>query len=93
MSLAREIVYLHLANARKRLNAHSSIELLYIVSGGISIDCTIIKLSPRGEEIFKFIMQGWSGKQISNHLGIRECPAYILLYQFSPKDTGQSKVK
>ena len=25
--------------------------------------------------------------------GIRECPAYILLYQFSPKDTGQSKVK
>jgi len=70
LSLAREIVYLHLANARKRLNAHSSIELLYIVSGGISIDCTIIKLSPRGEEIFKFIMQGWSGKQISKHLGI-----------------------
>ena len=25
--------------------------------------------------------------------GYRECPAYILLYQFSPKDTGQSKVK
>ena len=24
---------------------------------------------------------------------IRECPAYTLLYQFSPKDTGQSKVK
>lgn len=24
---------------------------------------------------------------------IRGCPAYILLYQFSPKDTGQSKVK
>ena len=73
MSLAREIVYLHLANARKRLNAHSSIELLYIVSGGISIDCTIIKLSPRGEEIFKFIMQGWSGKQI------RGCPACFLI--------------
>ena len=26
-----------------------------------------------------------------NHF--RECPAYTLLYQFSPKDTGQSKVK
>ena len=26
-------------------------------------------------------------------LSFRECPAYILLYQFSPKDTGQSKVK
>ena len=24
---------------------------------------------------------------------IGECPAYTLLYQFSPKDTGQSKVK
>ena len=24
---------------------------------------------------------------------VRGCPAYILLYQFSPKDTGQSKVK
>ena len=24
---------------------------------------------------------------------VRECPAYTLLYQFSPKDTGQSKVK
>ena len=26
-------------------------------------------------------------------LVLRECPAYTLLYQFSPKDTGQSKVK
>ena len=26
-------------------------------------------------------------------IALRECPAYILLYQFSPKDTGQSKVK
>ena len=26
-------------------------------------------------------------------LSFRGCPAYILLYQFSPKDTGQSKVK
>lgn len=24
---------------------------------------------------------------------LRECPAYTLLYQFSPKDTGQNKVK
>lgn len=28
-----------------------------------------------------------------NALLLRECPAYTLLYQFSPKDTGQSKVK
>ena len=30
--------------------------------------------------------------QIANS-GLGECPAYILLYKFSPKDTGQSKVK
>lgn len=34
----------------------------------------------------KALEQDFSGK-------IRECPAYTLLYQFSPKDTGQSKVK
>ena len=35
------------------------------------------------------------GQDIKEGLGavFRECPAYILLYQFSPKDTGQSKVK
>ena len=26
-------------------------------------------------------------------LTLRECPAYTLLYQFFPKDTGKSKVK
>ena len=26
-------------------------------------------------------------------LALRECPAYTLLYQFFPKDTGKSKVK
>ena len=30
---------------------------------------------------------------VARQRDIRECPAYILLYQFSPKDTGQSKVK
>ena len=31
--------------------------------------------------------------QANNCGSFRECPAYTLLYQFSPKDTGQSKVK
>ena len=30
---------------------------------------------------------------LEQYHSLRECPAYILLYQFSPKDTGQSKVK
>lgn len=70
LSISREIVYLHLANARKQLNSHSSIELLHIVNGERNIDYTVIKLSPRGEDVFKFIIQGLSEKQISNYLGI-----------------------
>ena len=70
MSISREIVYLHLANARKQLNSHSSIELLHIVNGERNIDYTVIKLSPRVEDVFKFIIQGLSEKQISNYLGI-----------------------
>ena len=35
-------------------------------------------------------LRGGIGK---TSLAFRGCPAYILLYQFSPKDTGQSKVK
>ena len=31
------------------------------------------------------------GEAVIIELG--ECPAYTLLYQFSPKDTGQNKVK
>ncbi|NME53272.1 hypothetical protein [Desulfovibrio piger] len=34
-----------------------------------------------------------NGKLTVNGATFRECPAYTLLYQFSPKDTGQSKVK
>ena len=49
-------MYLHLANARKQLNSHSSIELLHIVNGERNIDYTVIKLSPRGEDVFKFII-------------------------------------
>ena len=59
-----------MANARKRLNAHSSIELLYIINGKINIDCTAIKLSSKGKEIFKFIIQGMSDKHICNNFGI-----------------------
>ena len=32
-------------------------------------------------------------KKATASMPLGECPAYTLLYQFSPKDTGQSKVK
>lgn len=35
----------------------------------------------------------WAEGYYVSTVGLRECPAYTLLYQFSPKDTGQSKVK
>ena len=46
------------------------------------------------------LMKSWDGAAGMGEKGrkkreglLRECPAYTLLYQFSPKDTGQSKVK
>ena len=40
------------------------------------------------DQPIEFIMEQYEKAKI-----LRECPAYTLLYQFSPKDTGQSKVK
>ena len=37
--------------------------------------------------------KGSVGRPSADNRLFRECPAYTLLYQFSPKDTGQSKVK
>ena len=34
-----------------------------------------------------------AGSLFAFGFGLRECPAYTLLYQFFPKDTGKSKVK
>ena len=43
--------------------------------------------------IFDFLpaSQKKIGEDMDDYL--RECPAYTLLYQFFPKDTGKSKVK
>ena len=49
------------------------------------------KTSPLSSKLPNKAEQSLSKKLIYPYL--RECPAYTLLYQFSPKDTGQSKVK
>ena len=50
--------------------------------GGLPLD-----LPKAAQWMQKAANQGHAGAQF------RECPAYTLLYKFSPKDTGQSKVK
>ena len=45
-----------------------------------------------GDGLYVLVNPG-GGKLWRLKYRFRECPAYILLYQFSPKDTGQSKVK
>ena len=41
----------------------------------------------------KFLSIPEAASESFDFIDFRECPAYTLLYQFSPKDTGQSKVK
>ena len=49
---------------------------------------------PRRRDLYRL---GWIVAGDDTHYcpacAIRECPAYTLLYQFFPKDTGKSKVK
>ena len=72
LSISREVIYLHLANARKKLNAHNSIELLYIISKNKNFDNTRIKLSPRGCEVFQLIIIGLTNRQIATYLKISQ---------------------
>ena len=52
-----------------------------------SLEASLQEIARTGEQAKNAI------PAISEGFSLRECPAYILLYKFSPKDTGQSKVK
>ena len=57
---------------------------------------TIVEMRPFDSEYinsFKYDLYDFTKEEDKTRIFFRECPAYTLLYQFSPKDTGQSKVK
>ena len=72
------------------LDVSAEVSYIYHVSYDARSDpeAIIIKISPKDENrrLTEADLRDFMNK-------LRECPAYTLLYQFSPKDTGQSKVK
>ena len=54
------------------------------------IDSKFLFFQLQQPELVEWVEKHAVGSTMPN---LRECPAYILLHQFSPKDTGQSKVK
>lgn len=70
LSIDRQTVYRHLANIRKALEVHSSIGILHFIVNEIEFDPYVIKLTPRGKEVFQLILEGLGDKQIGERLGI-----------------------
>ena len=50
-------------------------------------------IGPTGLSFYPPKNRYWRCNEEKYKMWLRECPAYTLLYKFSPKDTGKSKVK
>lgn len=70
LSIDPKTIYRHLANIRKETGVHSTIELLTFIYGKQEFYANIIKLTQRGEEIFKLTITGKTDNQIASELGI-----------------------
>lgn len=70
LSINRKTVYRHLDNIRKSLEVHNSIEILYLITNKIKFKLQNIKLTPRGKEVFQFILKGLSDREIGECLNI-----------------------
>jgi DNA-binding CsgD family transcriptional regulator len=70
LSIARGTLYQHLARIRNAVGGHSYIEtlnLLHQQSGG---NTSMIKLTPRGKEVFQLLVEGVSNKKVGERLGM-----------------------
>ena len=63
-------VYWHLAFIRKKFGVHSNLELIHELLANLQVDISLIKLTPRGKEVFELAMLGLSINEISHRLGI-----------------------
>lgn len=70
LSIDIKTVYRHLANIRKELGVHSSIEILYFTTNDSEFKPHNIRLTSRGKEVFQLILEGLSDKQVGERLGI-----------------------
>uniref|UniRef100_UPI00345B9D12 helix-turn-helix transcriptional regulator n=1 Tax=uncultured Bilophila sp. TaxID=529385 RepID=UPI00345B9D12 len=70
LSIDRKTIYRYLVNIRKSLEVHNSIEILYLITNKIKFKPQNIKLTPRGKEVFQFILKGLSDREIGECLNI-----------------------
>ena len=70
LSIDRKTVYRYLVNIKKSLEVHNSIEILYLITNKIKFKPQNIKLTPRGKEVFQFILKGLSDREIGECLNI-----------------------
>jgi DNA-binding NarL/FixJ family response regulator len=70
LSLKTSTVHRHLANIHKKYGKRSSIEILCLLNSEMEKERAMIRLTPRGEDVFRLISQGLTTRQISERLGI-----------------------
>jgi DNA-binding CsgD family transcriptional regulator len=70
LSLKTSTVHRHLANIHKKYGERSSIGILCLLNSEMETERTMIRLTPRGEDVFRLIAQGLTIRQISERLGI-----------------------
>ncbi|MDR2050623.1 MAG: LuxR C-terminal-related transcriptional regulator [Deltaproteobacteria bacterium] len=70
LSIQESTVRRHLATIRKTLGTRGSIEMLCLLDTEMSAETPMIRLTPRGKEVFQLIMKGLTIRQIGELLGI-----------------------
>jgi DNA-binding CsgD family transcriptional regulator len=70
LSLKTSTVNRHLAAIHKKFGKRSSLEILCLLNAKKQTEGSMIRLTPRGEEVFVLITQGLTIRQIGERLGI-----------------------
>ena len=60
----------HISNIRKKLNAHSIRDIVRLQQVTPVQAMSTLRFSPRGEEVFMLIREGFTNKGISERMGI-----------------------
>ena len=63
-------LYVNLARIRKKLDVHNNREALHVLRKKPEHAINTLRFTPRGREVFALIMEGLTGKAISERLGI-----------------------
>lgn len=70
LGLRESTVHRHLANIRRALDVHTSVEMLAVLGRKPDTGLSPLRLTPRGAEVFALLVQGVSAARIGQQLGI-----------------------